>query len=147
MTLNYFFAKIPKNVSIGNLVGVFSEDLKMNPKEVWRSLIETDQVQESIEYVAREFRKVKKEDEIKYAEEIFKLSELFGQRGVKYLLWKKGIKIGNSTIYALCRVALDTPKVKDLVKRRKLRLTDLFWIKGESEEREKIAFKKARFSR
>ncbi|MEO0278945.1 MAG: hypothetical protein ABIM21_06685 [candidate division WOR-3 bacterium] len=118
----------------------------MDWKKIWRNLIETNRVQKSVKYVIEEFRKIKKEDEIRYAEEVFKLSELLGQKGLKNLLWKKGTKIGNSTIYALCRVALDTPKVKDLVRKGRLRLTDLFWIKGDRDTREKIALKMAHAS-
>jgi hypothetical protein len=141
--LDDFFADIPENIAIGNLVEVLSEDLKLDSKELWKSLFETNKVQKSVGYVVGEFRKIKKEDEIKYAEEMYKLSELFGKRGLKNLLRQKGIKIGDSTIYALCRVALDTPKVKDLVRKGQLKLTDLFWIKGDRDAREKMALKMA----
>jgi hypothetical protein len=139
MAIDEFFQQIPDRICVGNLGSCLVEDLNLKPAEVWTAMTKTCWAQELISLIKREFRKRKKDDPIKYCEAVLKLVENFGLNGTKILLHNNGINTGTSTLEALCKVAMDSPKVKRLIRQGKIGLTDMFWIKGDRVEREKKA--------
>ncbi len=139
--VNTFLEHISQDAIVGGLLEVLTEDLRSDSKTIWKSLTKAPRVQQLIEYVKKEFRKVKKDDPIKYAEGACQLVELFGSNTAHALLRTRGVKIGHSTLSCLCRVAVESPRTKELIRQGKLKLTVAFELKGAGEERERIAEK------
>jgi hypothetical protein len=137
--LDDFFREIPPEVCIGNLGWSLIEDLKITPAEAWNLLANTTWTKELVNSIKSEFRKTKKNDPVKYAEAVLRLVEIFGLTGTRVLLMKNGVKIATSTLEELYKIGMDTPKVKKLIQNGEINLTDMFWIKGDKNEREKVA--------
>jgi len=139
--VNTFLEHVSQDAIIGGLLEVLTEDLRLDSKMIWKGLSKVSWIQQLMKYVKKEFRKVKKDDPIKYAEAACQLVELFGPGTARALLGAHGLSIGESTLSGLCRVALETPKIKGLIRQGKLKLTVAFELKGASEERERFAEK------
>jgi len=137
--VNTFLEHVSQDAIIGGLLEVLTEDLRLDSKMIWKSLIKVSWIQQLLKYVKKEFRKVKKDDPIKYAEGACQLVELLSPGTARALLRVHGVSIGESTLSGLCRVALETPKIKGLIRQGKLKLTVAFELKGASEERERFA--------
>jgi len=137
--VNTFLEHVSQDAIVGGLLEVLMEDLQLDSKIIWKSLTKVSWTQQLMKYMKEEFRKAKKDDPIKYAEAACQLVELFGSGMARALLRAHGASMGESTLSALCRVAVETPKIKDLIRQGKLKLTVAFELKGASEERERLA--------
>jgi len=141
--VNTFLEQISQDAIIGGLLEVLTEDLRLDSKIVWKGLTKASLVRQLVKYVKKEFRKVKKEDPIRYAEAACQLMELFGSSAAHALLRAHGISMGESTLSGLCRVAVERPKIKELIQQGKLKLTVAFELKGAGEQRERVALRMA----
>ena len=137
--LDIFFKNVSESAIVGGLIGVLVEDLDVNVEVVEEALTNTSWFQQLIDYIRSEFRKVKKVDAIRYAESVRQLTEIFGSNYTLASLRSHGIEMKRSTIMALCRVAGETPKIKELI-RKGLKLTIAFELPSlAAEDREKVA--------
>lgn len=141
--LNEFLVSISSYAIIGKgLRDVLVEDLNVSINTVEDMIKSTEWYKEVIKYVKREYKKINKEDPVRYAENIRQLAELFGVNGTLEILNEESIGIRRSTVQALCKIAVETPKIKQLIRSGKLKLTIAFEIPSfNEEEREKIAQK------
>jgi len=137
--LDRFFENVSKFAIVGDLIDVLVKDLNVDVEVVEKALTNTSWFQQLTDNIGSEFRKVKKVDAVKYAESVRQLVEVFGLNYTLTLLRKHGIRMKRSTVMALCRVAGETPKIKELI-RKGLKLTIAFELPSVGEEdREKIA--------
>jgi len=139
--LDSFLRKISTYVIIkGELLKYIAEDLGLNMNDLKEALKETSWFKEILQCIKREYRRIKKADPVKYAENVCQLVYILGFNNALKMLRKEGIKMGKSTVNGLCRVAGETPKIKKLIRDGKLKLTLAFELpRVRREEREKIA--------
>jgi hypothetical protein len=122
------------------LLRVLAEDIGKSDDFIEKALMSTNWYGITLKFVRDEFRKGKKNDPIKYAEAVWQIIGLFGLSKALKILNRNDVKISDSTARALCKVASDTPKIKQLIREGKLKLTIAFELPSvEEKEREKIA--------
>ena len=137
--LDMFLKNASRLAIVGGLIGVLVEDLHVSVEVVEKALTNTSWFQQLIDYIRSEFRKAKKVDAVKYAESVRQLVEMFGSNYTLASLKSHGIEMKRSTVMALCRVAGETPKIKELI-RKGLKLTIAFELPSlAAEDREKVA--------
>jgi len=140
LALDIFLKNISKFAIVGGLMDVLPVDLDVSIDVVEKALINTSWFRQLIDRIGNEFRKGKKGNSIKYAESVRQLVDVFGLNYTLALLNRKDIKMKKSTARALCKVAGETPKIKELIRKGLLPLTIAFELPSiEEEQREKIA--------
>jgi len=138
--LDIFMRNISNHVIIGGIKETLSHDLQISMDTIEEVLLSTKMIQELIDYVRKEFRKVNKEDFVTYAESTRQLVELFGSKKTLSLLHKRGINMKKRTLDALCKVACETPKIKRMIRDKSIVPTLVFELPRINEdEREKVA--------
>ena len=125
--LDLLLKKISEYIIIGgNFSEILARDLGLKPNKIEKELKKTTWFKELIHYVREDFKKKKKEDQIRYAETVRQLVELLGIEKTLELFEEKSIKIGKSTIRGLARIGGEIPEIKELIHEGKLKFT-LAW--------------------
>jgi len=125
--LEVFFSSVAKIAVIGGgLIEVMAEDFGVEHGVIAKEILNTSWFRQLLSSVNKDFRKVKKEDPVKYAESVSQLVELFGMNNSLSLLNRNGIRMRRSTAAGLDRVARYPPKVKNLIGEGELLLTIAF---------------------
>lgn len=141
--LDQFLQNVSDVAMVGNgLMEALVSDLNQDTKTVANALLETTWLKSNVEYIRSEFKRMKKEDPIRYAEAVRQIVDTFGWDYTMQLFKQEGAPIKKSTLAALCRVANETPRIKALIREGKLKLTIAFELPHIAEkDREKIAQK------
>ena len=139
--LDKYLNEVSKYVILGKgFKDVLADDLNISKKIVKKLILKTSWLRNTIIYIKNEFKKNKKKNAVKYAESVRQLVELFGIEKASTILKRSSIRMGRSTIQALCKVAGEPSTIKKMIKDGELKLTIAFLIpKVNLKEREKIA--------
>jgi hypothetical protein len=138
--LEEFLQVISRYVIVGGLVQVLSYDLKLNPVSLKELLISTQWFNELLCLIKKEYKRMNKEDFVNYAESVCQIVELFGLKETLKIFRQYSIQMKESTIRSLCRVANETPKIKSLIREKRIPLTIVFELPIVDEfKREQIA--------
>lgn len=135
------FLQITSNyVIIGGLMQVLSIDLNLSPVFIRDVLISTHWFNNLLSLIKNEYKRVNKQDFVNYAEAVCQIVELIGFRETLRMFRQHGIQMKESTIRSLCRVANETPKIKLLIREKKIPPTIIFELPTVNElKREQIA--------
>ncbi len=131
---------------IGGLIQVLSSDLNISPAFLKDLLISTQWFNDLLYLVKNEYKRVNKKDFVNYAESVCQIVELIGFRETLRIFRQHGIQMKESTIRSLCRVAYETPKIKSLIREKRIPPTIIFELPTLDElKREQIAEEIANF--
>jgi len=129
-----------KYVVIGGLIQVLSSDLDLSPVFLKDLLVSTQWFNDLLYLVKNEYKRVNKEDFVNYAESVCQIVELVGFKETLRIFRQHGIQMKESTIRSLCRVANETPKIKSLIREKRIPPTIIFELPTVNElKREQIA--------
>jgi hypothetical protein len=138
--LEEFLQTTSKYVIIGGLIKVLSSDLSISPIFLKDRLISTQWFNDLLSLIKSEYKRVNKKDFVNYAESVRQIVELLGFKETLRIFRQYGIQIKESTIHSLCRVASETPKIKSLIREKKIPPTIIFELPIVDElKREQIA--------
>lgn len=105
--LDKFLREVSQYALLDNsFISCLAEELNLSEKEVVKTIVSTSYFNELLDFLKHSFRKIKKEDAVKYAEGFGEIVSFLGLDRALDLLWKNGIKIGKSTLQALYNVSL-----------------------------------------
>ncbi|MGB9831706.1 MAG: hypothetical protein ACP5KW_08605 [Thermoproteota archaeon] len=141
--LSYELSKFLENISKyvifgGDFINILSKDLKMNKRATLKIVKSTQWMKELIERIQKE--KKRKRHPIEYSEAVCQINKIFGIDPTLKLLRKNKISISKSTIRRLCIVACESPKIKKLVRERKIATSLIpLLFKFDQDEKERIA--------
>lgn len=138
--LEEFLQITSEYVVIGGLIQVLSSDLSLSPVFLKDLLISTQWFNNLLYLVKNEYKQVNKKDFVNYAESVCQIVELVGFKETLRIFRQHGIQMKESTIRSLCRVAYETPKIKSLIREKRIPPTIVFEFPTVNElKREQIA--------
>jgi len=90
----------------GSFISCLAEELSLSEKEIVEAIISTGYFSERLDFLKRNFRKIRKENAVEYAEGFGEIVSFLGLERALNLLKRNGLKIGRSTLQALYNVSL-----------------------------------------
>jgi hypothetical protein len=123
-----------------NFIICLSKDLEKDVGEVTEAFLSTEYIDKRISYIKQNYRKMKKENPLEYAESFGELVSLLGLKNTYNFLRRNGIRVGITTLNRLYKVSMMPPTAKKLIEERKLLLTVAFELpmKDTEEVAEKV---------
>jgi hypothetical protein len=119
----------------GGLIDVLCEDLEADRTMIETIILNTKWLSQVLGNIQKDFRKMKKNDPIKYVEAVSQLIELFGLEKSIEILDRHGITMKKSTASELWKVARYPPEIKKMISEEKLKLTLAFELPKLDESR------------
>jgi hypothetical protein len=125
--LDNFLRQI-SNVAIpdSTFVECASIDLNISAAQIRKAILSTNYIAERLNIIKRNFRKLKKDDPVEYAESIGELVSLLGSEEAMKILNQNNIKIAQTTLNCLYKVSMLPIDVKKMIKEGKIPLTIAF---------------------
>jgi hypothetical protein len=125
--LDNFLRQI-SNVAIpdSTFIECASIDLNISAVQIRKAMLSTSYIAERLNIIKRNFRKLKKNDPVEYAESIGELVSLLGSEEAMKILHQNNIKIAQTTLNCLYKVSMLPIDVKKMIKEGKIPLTIAF---------------------
>jgi len=116
----------------GSFKTCLAKELGIKVEDIEKTILSTSYVRERITYLRNNFKKIKKDDPIEYAEVFGEFVSLIGFKKSLSFLRKHNLKIGESTLRGLYKVSILPLDVKQMIKERAIPLTIAFELPLES---------------
>jgi len=126
-TLDNFLRQISSiAIADSTFIECASIDLNINNMQIRKAILSTNYIAERLNIIKRNFRKLKKDDPVEYAESIGELVSLLGSEEAMKILNQNNIKIAQTTLNCLYKVSMLPIDVKKMIKEGKIPLTIAF---------------------